>query len=560
MSRVTLPFFGSCRPFRANHRRPAVVSATIVLVSLLATGVTIAQDAPDPQASFSEVGQKAFERLRANDMAGAIQLLEPVKNNGTATKVDLGLLGTLYLETGRAQEAFDVLRPMAEQDSSDAAVLFNAGRAALSVGQAELGERFLERSVSMMPVSPAARALGLLRAKQGRSVQAFQLLRPWALRNPDDTEARLAAAALALQLERPTEAVPLMAGLPDSQPPVRLLRGQLLMQQGDVRSALLVLEPLLTKHPPEIAGDLMRLTADAYLDVGRAEDAVKLLADQAGGTPRTTLLYAEALYRTGRVEEAVTTLAPYAEAAAKESLIARPLMLQTVIDYGRMLVSAGRHADAISYLEKATSVAPDHALAWKNYGEALMGAGRRDEAKTALATFQSLTQGETERRRESERSASDPIEQSLVKARAALTAGDVEKAMALLQREIAISPGDLRPRLYLTQTLASLGRVDDALNSAQATVQAFPDQPDAIYLRGAIRLGKNLRDVAEQDFRRAIELFPDHVAAMSDLGLLLSALGSNAEATQLFERILELRPEDERAAESLARLRRGAGG
>ncbi len=555
MSRVILPFFGFRRPVRA-----VLCLLSLSLGASVASGQETGQETIDPQAAFSDAGETAFARVRANDLAGAIELLEPARDAGTATPVDLGLLGTLYLETGNPSAAFEVLRPMADQAASDAAVLFNAGRAALQVGEAALGERYLERSVSMMPVSPAARALGLLRANQGRTVQAFQLLRPWALRNPDDNEARLAAAALALRLDRPKEAGPLLADLPDSQPRVRLLRGQLLIQQGDVRSALLVLEPLLEKHPPELKLDLFRITADAYLNVGRAEDAVKLLKDQINSEPRSMLLYAEALYRTGDVEAAVAILAPHAEAAIKESLDARPLMLQTIVDYGRMLVAAGRHGDAVTYLAKATTEAPNRALAWKNYGEALMGSGQRDEAKTALARFQELTQAETESRREAEKIANDPVAQSLARASAAFSAGEGDKGWALLQREIAISPGDLRPRLFLTQALARLGRVDEALASAQASVAAFPDQPDAIYLRGAIQLAQNERDRAEQDFRRALELFPDHVAAMSDLGVLLTNQGQNAEARRLFERVLELRPEDKRAAESLAQLRQRASG
>lgn len=521
------------------------------ILTLLATASVLPAQPSEP--TFSEVGKEAFQKLRTNDMAGAVALLEPAYRSGQATAVDLGLLGTLYLETGRPSDALAVLQPLTEGETVDAAVLFNAGRAALATGDQASGERFLERSVAMMPISPAARELGLLRGAQNRTAEAFQLLRPWITRNPRDVDARMAAALCALRLERPNEAEALLEGLPAAQPKVAILQGQLHLQKHDPAGAIKIFEPLIANHPPEIANDLFRLAADAYLAAGRAPEAVRLLEGRRNG-PRQLQLLAEALYRTGRTEDAVALLAPVASPLIDQDISGAPLMIGIVADYGRMLAAAGRFADAVPVLEKATASAPDISLPWKNLGEALAGSGRRADASAALERFQQLTQQETERRRAAERAAKDPTANALAQAQAAFGTGEHAQALALVRQEAAISPSDIRPRLLEVRILIAMSRLQDALAVADATANAFPGNPDAIYQRGAIRLGLDRRELAEQDFREALSLFPDHVAAMSDLALLLMVRGDRPEARALLERVLELQPDDARAAENLARL------
>ena len=78
------------------------------------------------------------------------------------------------------------------------------------------------------------------------------MLRPWALRNPSDAEARLVAANLAVQLERADDAIQLLSGMPESDPAIRLLHGKALVLKKDGPGAVALLTPLLANHP---AGD-----------------------------------------------------------------------------------------------------------------------------------------------------------------------------------------------------------------------------------------------------------------------------------------------------------------
>ncbi|HYN22596.1 MAG TPA: tetratricopeptide repeat protein, partial [Thermoanaerobaculia bacterium] len=212
-------------------------------------------DSPDAQAPQRQLTpteqkvQEAFGLIEKGDANGAIRILEVLHAQKQATPPVISLLGAVYLQEGRPKDALNVLRPLAEGEDADPAVLYNAGRAALAAGDAAAGQRFLERSVAKAPVSPAARELGLLLSRQGRVIEAYRQLRLWALNNADDLEARIIAATLALRLERPADAEEILSGLAEKEPAIQLLRAQARIQRGDGKTALAMLQPIEKDHP-----------------------------------------------------------------------------------------------------------------------------------------------------------------------------------------------------------------------------------------------------------------------------------------------------------------------
>src|SRR5215203_2209478 len=196
-----------------------------------------------PLTSAETRFQEALSLIDKGDAAGTIRILEALRKEKQATPPMLSLLGAVYLQEKRAKDALDVLRPLADSEETDPALLYNAGRAALALGQTDVGQRYLERSVAKMPLSPAGRELGLLLSRQGRISEAYRLLRPWALRN-SDLETKIIGANLALRLERPVEAEEILSGLPEKEPAIQLLRAQARIQRGDGKAALALLQPL----------------------------------------------------------------------------------------------------------------------------------------------------------------------------------------------------------------------------------------------------------------------------------------------------------------------------
>ena len=265
-------------------------SLALAFLLLATTGLPVVaqQTLPTPaQATAVSQGvQEAVKLAQGGNLTAAIKKLEDLrKQTPVASPPLLSLLGTLYLQANRPQDALSVLKPMADAPNAEAAVLYNAGRAAYAIKQKDLWISYLKRAATIAPNSPAARDLGLVFMRQGQVVEAYSLLRHWSMANPNDNEARIAAASLAVQLERPTEAEELLLNLKQDDPAIHLLRGRIQVQKGDGAGALALLEPLLAKHPKGMDLEVRRSLSEAYLLANRPADTVKVLTGKTGNHP-----------------------------------------------------------------------------------------------------------------------------------------------------------------------------------------------------------------------------------------------------------------------------------
>jgi predicted Zn-dependent protease len=339
-----------------------------------------------PASPLQAAVQDALQKVRAGDKAGALARLKTIAADPAATQPELSLVGALYLQLGHPQEALATLKPLADTEDAEPAVLYNAGRAALLGGQADVGRVYLTRSALKQPASPAARDLGVLMAKDGRVVEAYSMLRPWALRNPTDTDVRLIAANLAVQLERPDDAAQLLAGIAPNDPAVRLLNGKVLVLKKDGPGAVALLTPLLANHPQGMELEVRRSLAEAELLAGKPAEAVKLIDGKTDGHPALALLLARAQRQAGNAAGAAATLKPLADqlpAEGKTLPDPRPAA-GIAIEYGSLLVDSGHAAEAVPFYEKATRyyANPD---AWKGLARAYEASGRKADAQKALA-------------------------------------------------------------------------------------------------------------------------------------------------------------------------------
>jgi len=349
-------------------------------------------------------------------------------------------------------------------------------------------------------------------------------------------------------------------GLPREDPKVVLLLGQYLGQVGDGKAAVEVLETLLTDPPPEMEVDIYRLLAFTYINEGKSEKAVELLAGKVEKRPRLALELSEAYLRLGEHDKAVESLKPFAENLLQPDAPAGPLVLRVAIGYGRALASAGRYEDSLAPLELATKIDPESQVAWKGLGDSLARVGRREEAKVALEKFRDLSKDVAEHRREVEAGVRDPVSRSILQAQQAIREGKSQQALALLRQEIELSPQDVRPRILEVRLLLTENRLEEALRAADNALRAFPDLADTHYQLGLVLMGLKKQEEAEKAFRRALEIDSGHTAAMSDLAVILMLKGERAEARQLLERVLEIRPDDKMARENLERLQRKEAG
>lgn len=527
-----------------------------------------------PLSASEKTAEEALRLMQAGDLTGAVQKLEPIRQDQSANPRLIALLGTLYLQVNRPQDALDVLKPMADAADADPAVLYQAGRAALLVGQMQIGNEYLVRSLQKEPGSVAARDLGILMARTGRAVEAYSLLRPWVLKNPTDADARILAATLAVQLERPDEVEQMLAGMPENDPALQLLRGRARVQKGDGKGALALLTPVLANHPASVDLEVRRAAAEAYTLAGQPAEAVKLLTGKTGSVPSLVLLLAKAQRQAGDAAAALATLKPLADKlpeAPAQLGDPRPAV-GVAVEYGSLLVAGGRAAEAVPVLEKATRLFPASRDAWKGYAQALDAAGRKDEARTANAKVEEIAKAAAARPARTAAAPAPaapapgasappaplpPPSATLQEAVRLTTAGQPEKALELARREIAASPSDQRARALEVRLLLTLERNQEALKSAEAALSLEPNNPNLIYQRGAAYMAIRNFNAAEDDFRRTIEIAPKHVAAMSDLAVLLINRNRKAEAQELLERVLQLNPQDQNAAANLAQIKGG---
>ncbi|HKV10367.1 MAG TPA: tetratricopeptide repeat protein [Thermoanaerobaculia bacterium] len=532
------------------------------------------QTAPaKPLSAAEQSADEALKLMQSGDLAGAVQKLEPIRRDASANPRLIALLGTLYLQVNRPQDAFDVLKALADAPEADPAVLYQAGRAALLVGQTPIGNQYLVRSLEKEPSSPAARDLGILMSRTGKVVEAYSLLRPWVLRNPTDADARILAASLAVQLERPEEAEQMLSGMPENDPALQLLRGRVRVQKGDGPGALALLKPVLANHPANVDLEVRRAAAEAYLLAGQPAEAVKLLEGKTGSVPSLVLLLGKAQHKAGNTAAALATLKPLADKLPDDPAKVgdpRPAV-GVAVEYGSLLVAGGRAAEAVPVLEKATRLFPGSRDAWQGYAQALDAAGRKAEAQTARAKTEEIAKAAAAKPARTAAAAPassapapvapaaplPPPSATLQEAVRLTTEGQPEKALELARREIASSPTDQRSRALEVRLLLLLQRNQEALKSADAALSLEPSNPNLIYQRGAAYMAVRNFQAAEDDFRRALELAPRHTAAMSDLAVLLIQRNRKDEARQLFERVLQINPQDPNAAAALAQLKGG---
>jgi predicted Zn-dependent protease len=456
-------------------------------VFLLTAVAAPAWQAPPPPS----VVDQAWGKAQAGDLTGAIALLETLRGKAGAPPPALSLLGFLYLQTDRPRDALALLGPLADTEAAGPLILENAGRAALLLGETARGERYLERAVEKAPVSPASRELGLLRGRQGRPVDSYKLLRPWALAHPEDREARLAAAFGAVELRRAPEARELLAGLPENEPRVRLLHGRLLLEEGDPRGAIATLTPLL-EGAPALDPDVRRFLAEARSAVGESEEAVKLLAGRTGQDRDLALLLAKAQYQSGDPAGAAATLEPVArDLLGREPATPgeRAFAAEIALEHGRALVGLGKWPEAVAALEKATAWEPAEPQGWQLLGQAQLAAGRREDATRSLARLREIQAGKSNAQEvtDKEKGRQDPTARNLQKARDLAAQGRSGEALALLRQEADLASNDPRPRIAEATLLLSLGRAQEALQAAEAGLRAAPGNPELAALRDAAK-------------------------------------------------------------------------
>ena len=159
----------------------------------------------------------------------------------------------------------------------------------------------------------------------------------------------------------------------------------------------------------------------------------------------------------------------------------------------------GNHATAIRLIARAIKNAPHEAAFHSNYGNALLLAGRLDDAQTAYRKAIKLTPDFAD--------AYNNLGNVLKEQ------GKSDQAIASYKKALELDPGHARAHYHLGIVLGEQGQIDQAIACYQQALLHNPGYPDAHYNLASLYWSQGDKARALDGYRQALSLKPDFAAA-----------------------------------------------
>jgi predicted Zn-dependent protease len=323
------------------------------------------------------------------------------------------------------------------------------------------------------------------------------------------------------------------------------------LQIGNLAAADSALAPFFSGMLP--AGpDLLNIAGTLRMNQGRLDEAASLFGQAVKLAPREPIFAFNlglTLSRTGRTDEAETALS----AALKH----RPDFVQALFELGALQHRTGRLDDAERNIRRLLKLTPGNAHAELALAAVLVDAGRPDEAEIAarrgLAAaaerglkaqlYLQLAQALRRQRKDAEALATLDSAEAMNTALPGLARHRAEtlqnldrfdEAVAIFEKEIALTPADAGLHLDYNALLYQLGRDGEFLKSYDRGPQSRE-----------LLLGKAFLLAREERFAEAHAIYtglraraPDDRLAAIGAAQLLTKMGRHAEALTSFESVL----------------------
>ena len=245
-----------------------------------------------------------------------------------------------------------------------------------------------------------------------------------------------------------------------------------------------------------------------------------------------------------------------------------PDMAELQSHRGLALMGLGRIGDALACFDKAAHLQPDLAHAWANRGAAQHALGRYADALASYDRALELYPDSPELMTNRGHSLIElgRLEEALASLNAAIEtapgmpaafnnrglafhrAKRFESALADFDRAIALHPSYAEAFNNRGNTLRELDRIEDALASAVRALTFDPSSAEAHNSRGVALQALNRFEDALASFDRALAINPFHLNALNNRGAALRDLGRAEDAVATFDRVLSIAPFDAEAA------------
>ncbi len=357
----------------------------------------------------------------------------------------------------------------------------------------------------------------------------------------DEAEAAYQAASRSAGVVTPSIATP---GLParravpiDAYADVGLARVRL--ERGDVDGARSLLNKVASAHP----------------GFGSAQTLLRQLAPGVRGTPRSpTRAYApppdpwlDVVITQSRHGDLLLKHAALAtrsgdaawrEWLARRALDANPHGLDVLLEMAAVMQAANRHSEALEYLRRAETVAPDDHHTLVEIGQSLSELGQLPAAEAVL--------------RRAVRVRDAAAEYNLGSVLDTMERWD--EARTHYQRSLAIDPFHVRALNNLGVGLSRRGQADAAMVHFRAAIDVAPDDPDAYTNLGGLLASRGRFEEARAVLETAVAIGPNAPDAYNNLGIVLAQLNLPQAARQALEQALRLNPGHADARRNLAQL------
>ena len=432
---------------------------------------------------------------------------------------------------------------------------------AINNNQLPQAEALLNSVLGKLPNdADALNLLGVVRAKQDRTVDAERLFRRALSVSPTHISANVNLAELLITHDRTAEATPLLLRaykLAPSRPDINLKLATIYLTTSDYLRAnqhlrrlpreayndeyfLLALRTLIgMKRQTEIpelvrefeeskseSSETLAEFASLLVKAGYNDDALKILNNAVTASRTFPVLYALGIANLA-VKQFDT-----AEKYFTDALTLQPDDVGTLRALAKVARAHGNLEKALSYLVKARRLAPKSSGVLYEFGVTTLPMGL---VLDALPVFEQLHR-------------EHPGELAYLYGLAAAhwTKGNVAETTRLLNTYVAIEANTPAAWYLLGAALLRQERYPEAQKSLQRSLSLKPD-PDTEYLLGVSFEKTGNRVAALEIFRKIVQSQPDHAPAHAALGTAYREANNYNEARVELERAVALDPDDLRA-------------
>ncbi len=336
----------------------------------------------NPKSANAMLGlaEIAFRRNRLEEAGSLIHQAVEIAPDSPHAQTSLGRYLRLTRQFDQAMEAFG---KAAELDPNAVEPRLALGDLYLMVfGKPKQAVEAYQTAVAIDPNRAAAHyALGVAQFRLGEHTSAITELRKAATLEPENPLPHLELARIYLNLQKPTDALTSVGEALRIQPELAeagLLRGDILLAQGEVAQAEAAYTQLAERHP-KIASPRLRL-AMLYQQLGRREEAIDSYRSAIALDSKLAPAYNNLAGLLGEQKQHLAE----AEALAAKAVALAPHVAHFHDTLGWIYRAQGKLNAAYQTLGKAARLAPnDPAIAF-HWGTILAACGDRQEAIVQL--------------------------------------------------------------------------------------------------------------------------------------------------------------------------------